>query len=135
MSGMLLGEVIDAAEAGLLDKLSLPAFSALIAIAEKCNHHTRQGTVRRERIRAAIHRHNSETTAKRAIRELKDAGLIRIVKNGYRATGQEPTAATFELLQLGSPKGGLSSDEEAQATMDGPCYAGSSGQNGPRGCY
>lgn len=103
MSGQLVGEVLDAAEAGHLDGLSHAAFCALLAIAERCHHISRQGTVRRARIQAAIHTHNGYRTASRAIRELKDAGLIQIVKRGYKSHGRT-AAPIYELLELGTPK-------------------------------
>jgi hypothetical protein len=103
MSGQLVGEVLDAAEAGQLDGLSRAAFHALLAIAERCHHDTRQGSVRRSRIQAAIYTNNGYRTASRAIRELKDAGIIRIVKRGYKSHGRV-AAPIYELTVLGTPK-------------------------------
>jgi hypothetical protein len=112
MSGQLVGEVLDAAEAGLLDGLSPAAFHALLAIAERCHHITRQGTVHKPRIQAAIHAHNSSRTADRAIRALKDAGRIRIVKRGYKAPNGATAPPIYELLTL--PK--LSPPKVAEAS-------------------
>ena len=100
MSGQLVGEVLDAAEAGRLNGLSPAAFHALLAIAERCHHITRQGTVHKPRIQAAIHTHNSSRTADRAIRALKDAGRIRIVKRGYKAPNGASAPPIYELLTL-----------------------------------
>ena len=104
MSGQLVGEVLDAAEAGLLDGLSPPAFHALLAIAERCHQTTRQGWVPRSRIQAAIWGHNSPRTASRAVCELRDAGLIVVVKRGYQAPGSQPMASVYELTKLTPPK-------------------------------
>jgi hypothetical protein len=108
MSGQLVGEVLDAAEAGQLDKLSPSARWALVVIAERCHHISRQGSVRRTRIQAAIGAHNSLRTVSRAVCELRDAGFIRIVKNGYKAPGQLPRAAVYELSKLTPLKDGAS---------------------------
>jgi hypothetical protein len=117
MSGQLVGEVLDAAEAGQLDKLSRPAFSALLAIAERCHHFSRRGSVSRSRIKAAIHAGNSDRTADRAVRELKDAGLIQVVKRGYESHG-EGHANIYELCMLAPPKMAEAPDD-AYATQDG----------------
>ena len=103
MSGQLVGEILDAAEAGQLDKLSRPAFYALLAIAERCHHVTRQGSVSRSRIRAAMHAGNSYRTADRAVRELKDAGLIRVIKHGWKSHGVGH-ANVYALAVLTPPK-------------------------------
>ncbi len=100
MSGQLVGEVLDAAEAGHLDGLSRAAVAALLAIAERCHHVTRQGSVRRDRIQAAIHAGNSPRTVSRAIRELKNAGLVRIVKHGYKSHEAPSLATIYELSAL-----------------------------------
>lgn len=104
MSGKLVGEVLDAAEAGHLDGLSRPAFHALLAIAEKCHHQTRQGSVRKVRIQAAIYVGNSTRTADRAIRELKAAGLVQVVKRGFKAPGGKSLAPIYQLAELSPPK-------------------------------
>jgi hypothetical protein len=104
MSGQLVGEVLDAAEAGQLDGLSPAAFHALLAIAERCHHITRQGWVPRSRIQAAIWGHNSPRTASRAVCELRDAGFIIIIKRGHQAPGSQPMASVYELTKLTPPK-------------------------------
>jgi hypothetical protein len=115
MSGQLVGEVLDAAEAGQLDKLSRPAFCALMAVAERCHHSNRQGTVRRARIQAAIFERNGYRTASRAIRELKDAGLIRVVRRGYKAPNGDTASPIYELVEFGTPKVSEASDEADEA--------------------
>jgi hypothetical protein len=97
MSGQLVGEVLDAREAGRLDDLSPPTLLALIAIAEKCHGTTRQGSVRMSRIQAVMGQ--SRTTAWRAVRKLTDRGLVRMVKRGYRSHG-EGHATVYELARV-----------------------------------
>jgi hypothetical protein len=126
MSGQLVGEVLDAAEAGQLDKLSPPARWTLVVIAERCHHISRQGSVRRARIQAAIGAHNSLRTVSRAVCELRDAGFIRIVKNGYKAPGQLPRAAVYELAKLTPPKDGASLEPSSRQNQP------SSRQNRPK---
>jgi hypothetical protein len=126
MSGQLVGEVLDAAEAGLLNGLSPPAFHALLAIAERCHHITRQGTVHKPRIQAAIHTHNSSRTADRAIRALKDAGRIRIVKRGYKAPNGASAPPIYELLtlpKLSPPKVAKASRQAFAKTGQNPAEA------------
>jgi hypothetical protein len=100
MSGALVGEVLDAAEAGHLDSLSRGDVLALIAVAEKCHTTTRQGSVRMSRIQALMGA--SRATAWRAMRRLKDRGLIRVVKRGYKAHGVGH-ANVYELAEHVSP--------------------------------
>ena len=129
MSGQLVGEVLDAAEAGQLDGLSQPARWALVVIAERCHHITRQGSVRRTRIQAALGRHNSLRTVSRAVCELRDAGLIRIVKHGYKAPGGQAKASVYELAKLtpscwreqanAKSEQANAKSEQANATQDG----------------
>lgn len=119
MSGILVGEVIDAAEAGTLPALSRPAFSALIAIAEKADHKTRQGSVRQSRIRAAIYARNSPRTAVRAVKELKDAGLVTVVKRGFKAPDGSGAATVYQLATLNKACATETAcaDQEAHATQ------------------
>lgn len=119
MSGQLVGEVIDAAEAGTLPPLSRPAFSALLAIAEKCHTVTRQGSVRQERIRAAIFAQNSSRTAVRAVKELRDAGLVSVVKRGFKAPDGSGGATIYELARLSEAHATqvACADSEAHATQ------------------
>lgn len=82
MSGKLVGEVLDASarlqESGLPER----AFHALVALAEKCHTDTRQGSVRWDHIRAGLYG-ASLSTAKRAVRDLKTAGLVTVIKRGF----------------------------------------------------
>jgi DNA-binding MarR family transcriptional regulator len=100
VSGALVGEVIDALEAGSV-ALTDPEFRALVAIAEKCHADTRQGSVRTARIHAVIGM--SESTTERTIRSLKGRGLIRVVKRGSKSHGLF-RATLYELLALPSSK-------------------------------
>ncbi|MCZ0730473.1 hypothetical protein [Mycolicibacterium iranicum] len=101
MSGRLVGEVLDACEAGVLAKLSQGELLALLAVAEKCHTETRQGSVRVSRIAAAMCK--SDATAKRATRTLRDLGLLREVKRGYKSHGVGH-ATIYEIALLGSPR-------------------------------
>jgi hypothetical protein len=103
MSGQLVGEVIAASPQLRAGGLSRNGFLALIAIAEKCHHQTRQGTVRRSWIQAAIYSGNSTRTAERAVRELRDAKLIDVLKRGYKAPNQKALSTMYELLELPPP--------------------------------
>lgn len=100
MSGQLVGEILDAVEAGHLAGLSQGELLALLAVAEKCHTRTRQGSVRLGRIAAALGR--SQATAKRTTKKLRDRGLIEVVKRGYRSHGVGH-ATVFRLAMLGSP--------------------------------
>ncbi len=122
MSGQLVGEVIDAAEAGLLDALSPSAFGALVAIAEKCHTTTRQGSVRAARIAAAIRIHARDDmrsvskaagsrTADRAIRELKDAQLVSVVQRGFKAPNGYSQAPIYELAKFSPSREAETSDD------------------------
>lgn len=113
MSGQLVGEVLDAAEAGHLDDLSANAFAALIVIADRAHTDTRQGSVRADRIAVAIRRPNapwcattagSRSTVERAIRELKSAGRISVVKRGFNNAHGKAHAPVYEVAPFPSPK-------------------------------
>lgn len=128
MSGQLVGEVFDAREAGLLDDLAPGQLLALVAIAEKCHHASRQGSVRMSRIAAVMGK--SESTAKRAVKALREreqGSLVRVVKGGYVSHG-EGHANVYELLVQGSPKVTHAS-EGAEVTQDDPCIADVQGSN------
>jgi len=86
MSGKLVGEVLDAIESGAIGLVPPNQRWALVAIAEKCHTNTRQGSVRFDRIKAVVGK--STRTTRRALAELKDAGLIRVVKPGFKAHGK-----------------------------------------------
>jgi hypothetical protein len=117
MSGQLVGEVLDAAEAGRLVGLSRGDVLALVAIAEKCHAATRQGSVRMTRIQAVMNQ--SRTTAWRAVRTLKDRELIRVVKRGYESHGTGH-ANVYEVAVLVPPKM-KHATTDACATQDETC--------------
>lgn len=111
MSGQIVGEVIDAAEAGHLDDLSSNAFDALIVIADRAHTDTRQGSVRAGRIAAAIRRPNapwtttaaaSQSTVERAIKELKGAGWVSVVKRGFNNNHGRAQAPVYEVAPFPS---------------------------------
>lgn len=87
MSGQLVGEVLAASDSLRECGLSERGFHALIAIAEKAHHHTRQGHVRWDHIRAGLYG-RSLSTAKRAIAELKSAGLIDVERGWNNQNGR-----------------------------------------------
>jgi hypothetical protein len=101
VSGQLVGEVIDAAEAGQFHGLSQGDLLALVAIAEKCGTETRQGSVRIVRIQATMGQ--SKRTAVRALQRLKDQGHIRVVKRGFKSHGVAK-APIYELAAFAPPK-------------------------------
>ncbi|MGD9619818.1 MAG: hypothetical protein AB7G47_04645 [Mycolicibacterium sp.] len=82
MSGQLVGEVLDASPALRASGLPERGFHALVAIAEKCHHESREGSVRWDHIRAGLYG-ASLATAKRAVKDLKTAGIVRVVKRGF----------------------------------------------------
>jgi hypothetical protein len=114
MSGVLVGEIIDACEHGL--KLSPGEFAALVAIAEKCHETARTGSVRMSRIQAAMG-HKSRSTAKRAVRSLKDRGIIGVIRYGYAREGK--THASVYVIY----------DPSAWVTLSDPCTAAQHGSN------
>jgi hypothetical protein len=115
MSGQLVGEVLDAAEAGHLDGLSQGDLLALVAIAEKCGTENRQGSVRIGRIQAAMGK--SKRTAVRALERLKQRGHIHVVKRGFKSHGVA-RASIYGLNVLAPPKVAQATDD-ACATQDG----------------
>lgn len=119
MSGKLVGQVLDAAEAGQLRHLSRAAFHALIAIAERCTHDTLQGYAHNSRIQAAIYTGNSKRSVLRAVRELKDAGLIRVVERGYRIPNGASRSNRYEVTLPPPPV----STADVGATQDGTSAA------------
>lgn len=99
MSGQLVGEIIGASDSLRARGLSERAFQAMIAIAEKANTQTRQGSVRWAHIQAAQYG-RSLATAKRAVKELKDAGLVRVVKRGFNNQNGRSAAPVYELSTM-----------------------------------
>ncbi|WP_133060155.1 hypothetical protein, partial [Mycolicibacterium wolinskyi] len=112
MSGQLVGEVLAAADALRARGLSPRGFYALIAIAEKAETHSRRASVRWDHIRAALYgsqkdedgqlRPVSPSTAKRAVADLKSAGLIRVVKRGFDNQNGRVCAPIYEVRPLDS---------------------------------
>lgn len=117
MSGQLVGEILDA-RAGHLADLSQAQTLALVAIAEKCHADSRQGSVRLAHIQAAIGR--SQRTAVRALEQLKDRGLIRVVKRGYKSHGVA-RANVYELAVV-APQDGACATQDGVSTrpVDSP---------------
>jgi hypothetical protein len=99
MSGQLVGEVIDAATALKAFGLSERGFHALVAIAEKSNARTRQGSVRWDHIRAGLYG-ASKRTAVRAVEDLKKAGVLRVVKSGFNNNHGRSCAPIYEIAPL-----------------------------------
>lgn len=115
MSGQLVGEVLDAAEAGALDDLSSNAFVALIVIADRAHTATRQASVRAARIAAAIRvppaqgtsgrtAAASQRTVERAIAELKDAGRVSVAQRGFNNGCGKARAPVYNLAPLPPPR-------------------------------
>ena len=99
MSGQLVGEVIAASESLRASGLSERGFQAVIAIAEKANTNTRQASVRWDHIRATQYG-RSLATAKRAIKELIDAGYVRKIKRGFDNQQGRSAAPVYELSTM-----------------------------------
>lgn len=110
MSGQIVGEVMDAAEAGHLDALSSNGLQALVAIADRAANATRQASVRMARVAAAIRVDRraggsgaaSQSTAERAVRELKAGGWIRVVKRGFNNNHGRACAPIYEVAAFPS---------------------------------
>jgi hypothetical protein len=83
VSGKIVGEVITASKELRSRGVSKSAFYALVAIAEKTNHYTREGQVRWEHICDGLYG-KSVSTARRAVKELIQADLIEVSQKGYR---------------------------------------------------
>jgi hypothetical protein len=79
--------------------LSERGFHALVAIAEKSSTESRQGSVRWNHIRDGLYG-ASLSTAKRAVRDLKEAGLIRVVKRGFNNQNGRACAPIYEMAPL-----------------------------------
>ncbi|OBB07554.1 hypothetical protein [Mycolicibacterium conceptionense] len=78
-----MGEVLAASDELQARELSPRAFHALVAIAEKAGVHDREASVRWDHIRAGLYG-ASKRTAERAVEELKAAGLISVVRPGFK---------------------------------------------------
>jgi hypothetical protein len=99
VSGQLVGEVIDAADRLKSSGLSERGFHALLAIAEKCHTTSRQGSVRWDHIRAALY-WASMSTAKRAVHDLRSAGLVKVIKRGFDNHAGRACAPIYEIAPL-----------------------------------
>jgi hypothetical protein len=98
VSGQLVGEVIAAAAALRKQGLSPRGFQALIAIAEKAQTDTRQGSVRWDHIRGALYG-ASRRTAERAVQDLRDKKVIDLVEAGYK-NGHRSRAPKYEIRPM-----------------------------------
>ncbi|MED5814482.1 hypothetical protein VST63_19165 [Mycolicibacterium sp. 050232] len=101
MSGKLVGAVYTASPRLRAQGLSRNAFLALLAIAEKCHHETGQGCIRWDHICDGLYG-ASKSTAKRAVRELRGAGLIDVVQPGW-ANQHEAGHAPIYVLRMVPP--------------------------------
>jgi len=99
MSGQLVGEVLDAAGVLQARGLSERGFHALVAIAEKCHHITRQGSVPWKHIRAGLYG-ASKRTAERAVEDLKRVGVLCVVKPGFNNNHGRICAPIYEIQPL-----------------------------------
>jgi hypothetical protein len=97
VSGQLVGEVLNARQAGDLSDLSQGELPALLTIADGCYTGDRRGPVPMDRIAAAMGK--TPRTAGRAIERLKGRKLIGIVKPGYKSHGSGH-ATDYELAVL-----------------------------------
>ncbi len=95
VSGQLVGEVLNAAVSLRARGLSERGFHALIAIADKASG-DRTASVRWDHIRAGLYG-ASKRTAQRAVDDLLTAGVIRIVKVGFR-NQRTSRAPVYEIL-------------------------------------
>jgi hypothetical protein len=109
MSGKLVGEVIAASDRLRQQGLPERGFHALIAIAEKCHHESRQGSVPWSHIRAGLYG-ASKRTAERAVGELRRAKLVTVVAKGFK-NGHLVRSPIYEMTRL--------ADDTAVAVPDG----------------
>jgi hypothetical protein len=98
VSGQIVGEVIAAAEILRSRGLSPSGFYALIAIAEKAQTDTRQGSVRWDHIRAGLYG-KSRRTAERDVQDLRDLKIIDLVAAGYK-NGHQSRAPKYEIRPI-----------------------------------
>jgi hypothetical protein len=104
MSGQLVGEVLAASEELRKRGLSKRGFLALIAIAEKAHTETRQASVPWRHIQAALYSPmptggDVPSTAKRAVADLKAAGLVS-VKRGFNNRQGRVVAPRYTIAPL-----------------------------------
>ncbi len=94
-----MGEVIAASQRLRANGLTERGFHALIAIAEKCHTAKREGSVPWSHIRAGLYG-ASPSTAKRAVQDLKAAGLLRVIKRGFDNQNGRSCAPIYRIETL-----------------------------------
>lgn len=99
MSGQLVGEVIAAADELRARGLSERGFHALIAIAEKASTHDRTATVRWDHVRGGLYG-ASKRTAERAVEDARKAGVIEVVRTGFRNQHGTSRAPVYRVMPL-----------------------------------
>lgn len=117
MSGQLVGDVIRASPRLRANGLSRNGFLALIAIAEKSHARTRQGAVRWDHICDGLYG-ASKRTAKRAVRELREADLIQVVKPGWGNQHGDTQAPIYE-VRMGSQVASSKRVDGDRSELDG----------------
>jgi hypothetical protein len=125
LSGQLVGEVLDASDALRAQGLSERGFHALVAIAEKAHVESRQGSVPWKHIRAGLFG-ASQSTAKRAIADLKAVGAIVVVKRGFDNHSGRKCAPIYEIQAL-EPELTTEGEQVTQVTHSTPRRTGHSG--------
>lgn len=98
--------------------MSARGFHALIAIAEKAGVDSRQGSVRWGHIRAGLYG-ASQRTAERAVQDLKNSGLIRVIRPGFNNNHGRAAAPIYEIQRLPTAESGPS-DTDTQVTESVP---------------
>lgn len=122
MSGQIVGEVLAASDTLRARGLPPRAFYALIAIAEKAHHETRQASVRWAHIQAALYSGQRDKTgnlnraslrsAERAVAELKRAGVVAVVRRGFNNGHGRAAAPVYRIEPLTVPASGLAETVE-----------------------
>ena len=101
MSGQLVGEAIAASPQLRACGLSRNGFLALIAIAEKASNGDREASVRWSHLQDGLYG-VSVKTARRAVKELEQVGLIRVVSAGWANQHGASRAPIYE-VRIGTP--------------------------------
>jgi hypothetical protein len=112
MSGQLVGEVLAAASQLRARGLSDRGFRALLAIAEKAHTDTRQASVRWDHISDGLYG-ASKRTAERAVQDLKEAGLLTVIRPGFNNNHGRIRAPVYQLQQI------TDTDTQVTASMGG----------------
>ncbi len=126
MSGLLVGEVIAAVSELKSRGISKSGYLALLAIAEKCPHGTREASVPLSWIQTAMYE-VSESTARRAIRTLTATELVEVARRGFR-NRHVSRAPIYRLLAL--PTAMAAARKLDDGTAMTAASGSSSGQNG-----